>query len=145
MVTYNTVVSDIKSFFDRHLQVKQFLNITTWDEQTLENVYVTVILVPQASNVNGTQLNLNFNLFVADILNFDKSNQKDVYSDTLDICKDFIAYFSNNGCVDWEIDENPTLTPFNEKPFDDILSGWILNFTVQIPFYRNSCDIPLEN
>lgn len=144
MVTYNTVVGDIKEFFGRHLQVKQFLNISTWDEQTLENVYVTVILVPQQSTINDSQLNLNFNLFIADILNFDGSNQKDVYSDTLEIARDFVAYFSDNGCVGWNIEPNPTITPFNERPFDDILSGWILNFTVQLPFNRDVCNIPFE-
>lgn len=144
MITYNNIVSDIKNFFDHHLQVSQFLHLQTWDVEARENTYVTVILVPQMSTVNGSQLNLNFNLFVADILNSDETNQRDVYSDTLDICRDFLAYFQGNPCIEWEIGEDTTITPFNEKPFDDILSGWILNFTVQMPFDRNQCDIPLD-
>lgn len=143
-LTYNTIVHSIESFFNRHLQVKQFLCLDNYDEEALENVYVTALLVPQMSQINGSQISLNFNLFVVDLLNSDGSNKKDVYSDTLEIIRDFIAYFRGNPCVDFEIAENTTVTPLNEKFVDDIVCGWVLNFNVDMVFSLNSCDIPLE-
>ena len=143
--TYNSIVRDIKDFFDRHLQVNQFLHLTQWDEEAKENVYTTALLVPQQSNINNTQIDLVFNLFIVDLLNSDRSNQRDVFDDTLSIVQDFVAYFSDNNCIDWNIENNATVQPITEKPFDDVLSGWMLTFTVNIPFSKSICDLPLEN
>lgn len=145
MVTYNSIVRDIRDFFNNHRQVHQFLHITQWDEEAKENVYVTAMLVPQQSNINNTQIDLNFNLFVIDLLNSDRSNQRDVFDDTLGIIQDFISYFSDDPCTDWDITPTMTVQPVTEKFVDDIISGWVLNFTVTIPFSRSVCDIPLEN
>lgn len=143
MITYNNIVSEIRTFFERHLQVNQFVHLTEWDEEAKENLYTTALLVPQTSNVNGNSLELNFNLFIVDLLNSDRSNQKDIFADTLSIVQDFIAYFSNSD-FDWEIMDNSSLTPITEKPFDDVLSGWMLNFTVSIPFSKSICELPLK-
>lgn len=143
-ITYNTIVRDIRDFFNRHLQVHQFLHLTQWDEEAKENLYVTALLVPQQSNINNTQIDLNFNLFVVDLLNSDRSNQRDVFDDTLGIIQDFISYFSNNGCLDWDISNNATVQPVTEKFVDDVISGWVLNFYVTIPFSKSVCDLPLE-
>lgn len=144
MVTYNSIVRDIRNFFQHHLQVHQFLHLTQWDEESRENLYVTALLVPQQSNINNTQIDLNFNLFIVDLLNSDRSNQRDVFDDTLSIVQDFVAYFSDNGCIDWDMNQNATVQPITEKPFDDVLSGWVLNFTVSIPFSKSVCDLPLD-
>mgnify|MGYP003413262451 FL=1 len=144
MITYNNIVSAIKDFFDRHLQVKQFLCLDNYDEEALENVYVTALLVPQQSAINGSQMTLNFNLFVVDLLNSDGSNKKDVYSDTLEIIRDFVAYFTGSLCTDFTIGESTTVSPINEKFVDDIVCGWVLTFGVDIPFSLDSCNIPLE-
>lgn len=144
MVTYNSIVRDIRNFFQHHLQVHQFLHLTQWDEEARENLYVTALLVPQQSNINNTQIDLNFNLFIVDLLNSDRSNQRDVFDDTLSIVQDFVAYFSDNSCIDWDMNQNATVQPITEKPFDDVLSGWVLNFTVSIPFSKSVCDLPLD-
>lgn len=144
MITYNNIVSAIKDFFDRHLQVKQFLCLDNYDEEALENVYVTALLVPQQSAINGSQMTLNFNLFIVDLLNSDGSNKKDVYSDTLEIIRDFVAYFTGSPCTDFTIGESTTVSPINEKFVDDIVCGWVLTFGVDIPFSLDSCNIPLE-
>lgn len=144
MITYNNIVSAIKDFFDRHLQVKQFLCLDNYDEEALENVYVTALLVPQQSTINGSQMTLNFNLFIVDLLNSDGSNKKDVYSDTLEIIRDFIAYFTGSPCIDFTIGESTTVSPINEKFVDDIVCGWVLTFGVDLQFSLDSCNIPLE-
>lgn len=145
MVTYNTVVGDIKHFCDQHLQIAQFLHISTWDEEARNNVYVTAILVPQQSIINGNSISLNFNLFIVDLLNYDGSNKREVYSDTLEIVRDFLAYFTGSPCIDWTVGDNTTVTPINEIFEDEILAGWVLNFSVDMPFSMSQCNIPLSD
>lgn len=144
MITYNIIVHSIEDFFNRHLQVKQFLCLDNYDEEALENIYVTALLVPQQSSINGSQMTLNFNLFIVDLLNADGSNKKDVYSDTLDIIRDFVAYFTGSPCIEFTINESTTLTPINEKFADDIVCGWVLTFGIDLPFSLNTCNIPFE-
>lgn len=140
-IHYTDIVQDIKTFFDNHIAVNQFLNISEADFNANKNVFPAVILVPQPSTFYRNQLNLSFNLVVCDILTESRDNTKDVYSDTLDIIRDFLAEFTDNPELDWGIDENETVTPFEEK-YDDILAGWVLNFNILVPISLNQCEVP---
>ena len=140
-IHYTDIVKDIQAFFNNHIQVNQFLNISEADFNANKNVFPAVILVPQPSTFYRNQLNLSFNLVVCDILTESRDNTKDVYSDTLDIIRDFLAEFTDNPELDWGIDENETITPFEEK-YDDILAGWVLNFNVLVPISLNQCEVP---
>lgn len=140
-IHYTDIVKDIKTFFDNHIAVNQFLNISEADFNANKNVFPAVILVPQPSTFYRNQLNLSFNLVVCDILTESRDNTKDVYSDTLDIIRDFLAEFTDNPELDWGIAENETVTPFEEK-YDDILAGWVLNFNILVPISLNQCEVP---
>ena len=140
-IHYTDIIKDIKTFFDNHISVNQFLNISEADFNANKNVFPAVILVPQPSTFYRNQLNLSFNLVVCDILTESRDNTKDVYSDTLDIIRDFLAEFTDNPELDWGIDENETVTPFEEK-YDDILAGWVLNFNILVPISLNQCEVP---
>lgn len=143
--TYNQIVYDIKEFFNRHLQVNLFIDVQYADFNAGSNIYPATILVPQLSNINNTQLNLNFNLFFVDLLNSDRSNTREVYSDMLEVARDFIAYFQEyEENRDWCIQNDATIQPIEEKEDDAIIAGWVLNFTVELPFNKNVCDIPLN-
>lgn len=144
--TYNTIISDIKGFFDRHLQVNLFCDMQYYDFNAGgQNVYPATILVPQLSNIAGYQINLNFNLFFADLLNSDRSNTREVYSDMLDVARDFLSWFQTyTDEREWCIADDATVQPFEEKFDDAIVAGWVLNFTVEIGFAKSVCDIPLE-
>ena len=142
VITYENIVSDIKSFFNSHLDVNTFVHIQEYDYQAKYNLYPAVILTPQPSNINGTEIVLRFNLFSFDILKQDKTNTLDVYNDTLNTIKDFVSYFSNRD--EWSIETDSQITPFEEK-LDDFLGGWMLTFGVKIPFSKSVCDLPLSS
>lgn len=142
--TYNQIVYDIKDFFSRHLQVNLFVDMQYSDFNSKSNLYPATILVPQLSTIANTQINLNFNLFFSDLLNSDRSNTREVYSDMLDIARDFLSYFQEYDNREWCIQNDATIQPFEEKFDDAIVAGWVLNFTVEIPFAKSICDIPLD-
>lgn len=142
--TYTDILSDIRQFFDRHLMVNSFCDGQIYDFNAKENIYSAVVLVPTTSNIVNSQLNLAFDLYFVDRIVEDGSNTRDVYNDELQIAQDFISYFSQR-TGRWNIQPDTiSLEPFEQK-FDDIVGGWRLSITVLIPFYRNVCDIPLND
>jgi len=144
MVTYKSVVRDIESFFNSHRMVAQFDNIQTWEFQSDSNNYMAVILIPTTSNVSGNELHLAFSLFFCDLLNSDRSNQVDVYNDTLMVCEDFLAHFSDNPSLEWDIMGDSSIEPFLPEKMDDVLAGWVLSFTAVVPIRKNNCEIPMS-
>lgn len=142
--TYTDILRDIRQFFTRHQLVNSFVDGQMYDFQAKENIYSAVVLVPTVSQVQNSQMSLSLDLYFVDRLTEDGSNTRDVYNDELQVAQDFIAYFSNrNG--KWNLQpDNITIEPFEEK-FDDILAGWRLSVSVLLPFYRNVCEIPLND
>lgn len=141
--TYTDILAEIREFFAQHLLVNSFIDGQLYDFQAKENVYSAVVLVPTTSQIQNTQLNLALDLYFVDRINEDGSNTRDVYNDELQIVQDFIAYFSNRSNK-WNLDpENINIEPFEQR-FADILGGWRLSVSVLLPFYKNVCDIPLD-
>jgi hypothetical protein len=142
--TYTDILREIRSFFERHLLVNSFVDGQVYDFQAKENIYSAVVLVPTNSTIQNTQLDLSFDLYFIDRITEDGSNTRDVYNDELQICQDFVSYFSNrNG--KWNLaPDNITIEPFEQK-FDDIVAGWRLSVSVLLPFFKNVCDIPLND
>lgn len=142
--TYTDILREIRSFFERHLLVNSFVDGQIYDFQAKENVYSAVVLVPTPSTIENTQLNLAFDLYFVDRIVEDGSNTRDVYNDELQIAQDFVSYFSNrNG--KWNLaPDNITIEPFEQK-FDDIVAGWRLSVSVLLPFFKNVCEIPLND
>lgn len=142
--TYIDVLTEIRNFFHRHKMVNCFVDNQTYDFNSADNIYSAVVLVPTQSNVSSTQLNLSFDIYFVDRLIEGNFNAKDVYNDELSIALDFISYFSNRN-MNWNLQQdNLLLEPFEQK-FDDLVGGWRLSFTVQLPFRKNVCEIPLED
>lgn len=142
-ISYNEIIQAFQEFCTKHYQIAQFVDMQESDFQTLENKYPTVICVPAPSTIAQGLLSLQFVVVFADILIADNSNGRDVYSDMLEVAKDFVAYFTNNPDYSWSLDDNLTIEPFYEK-YDDILAGWVLQASVSIPFGKGVCDIPME-
>jgi hypothetical protein len=69
----------------------------------------------------------------------DLSNQQDVLSDTLEICKDLYAkaYLS-----DYEVDWDANVFPWLERS-DAILAGWNLTMSITQKFDYNRCVLPM--
>lgn len=142
--TYTDILNEIRDFFSRHQLVNSFVDGQMYDFQAKENIYSAVVLVPTISNIQNTQLNLSFDLYFVDRITEDGGNTRNVYNDELTIAQDFISYFSNRSNK-WNLSpENISIEPFEQK-FDDILAGWRLSVSVLLPFFKNVCEIPLND
>jgi len=142
MNTYRDIVYEFKDFCNRHRMINQVIDDQTWDVQSMENLYPAVIIVPTDTSGDSGSIQLGFRIFFCDILQASTDNSRDVYSDMLEVAKDFISYFTDPDEHAWFINSDFTLTPFEER-FDDTVGGWELSCNVSIPFNHSVCNLPL--
>lgn len=146
MTTYNNVIEVFRYFAENHRQINSFHVGELSEFQSKQNVYSTMIVISQPSEITKRVIKINFNCFFIDLLNRDNSNLEEVQSDMLLISNDFIKYIDknfNNGSITFRIsDDIITSEPFVEI-LDDILAGWMINFSIEYQF-NNTCDIPFR-
>ena len=142
-VNYKQIISDFEEIADAHLQINSFgygdLEQLTNDIQTkVEPLYTRMYVIPDIATLAQNEMTYNFQIIIADTLDDDYSNQRDVMNDTLEICKDIftVLYLSEYESV-W----GPNVSPFLER-FETVLAGWTLNLTITQPFDYNRCDLP---
>lgn len=143
VVNYKQILLDLEEIANAHEQINSFgygdiTQITMNVDTKVEPKYTRMYVLPADTILNENQLTLNFTIIVADKLEEDYSNQKDVLSDTLEICKDIftVLYLS-----EYETEWNATVEPFLER-FETILAGWSMNITLTQPFDYNRCVLP---
>ena len=141
--SYLQILEDWKGFADAHEQVN------SWGfgdmEQLVNNIltkkeplYPRMYFIPNATRLNVSHFHITFQVIVCDIVDDDLSNQQDVLSDTLEICKDLYAkaYLS-----DYEVDWNANVSPWLERT-ETILAGWTLTMSITQKFDYNRCVLP---
>lgn len=121
------------------------------ENNTTDNLaahYPLMYVVPATATSDGRQTIYTFNILVMDILNVKNFDvETDIWSDTLDICKDIAAALKYNleECYEnWDVNFPVTFTPFSER-FDDYLSGWNLEIKLVIPDALDLCDAPFND
>lgn len=153
MVNFRQIITDLSGMCFYHPQVNSF-GFGTLDQLTVdidtkkEPRYTRVYCIPGDVQLNQNILTYNLSIVIADRIEEDYSNQRDVMSDTLEIAKDLFTIFyrsytaSQGGfTLDYEPLWGPSVSPFLER-FETILGGWTLNLTVEQPFDYNRCDLP---
>jgi hypothetical protein len=142
-VNYKQVVNDLEEIADAHEQVNSFgygdITQLTMDVQTKkEPLYTRMYVLPADTILAENQLTINFTIIIADRIEDDYSDQPEVLSDTLEICKDVytVLYLS-----EYETEWGATVEPFLER-FETILCGWSMNITLTQPFDYNRCVLP---
>jgi hypothetical protein len=143
VVNYKQIIEDLEDIANTHEQVNSFgygdLTQLTMDVQTKqEPEYTRLYVLPADTILDENQLTLNFTIIVADKLEDDYSNQRDVLSDTLEIIKDVytVLYLS-----EYETEWGASVEPFLER-FESVLAGWTMNITLTQPFDYNRCVLP---
>ena len=143
LVTYKQVIEDLEEIADKHLQINSFgfgdiTQLTMNIETEKEPLYTRMYVIPTDTILNRNELTYNFQIIIADRLEDDYSNQRDVMNDTLEICKDVftVLYLSEYESV-W----GATCEPFLEN-YETVLAGWTLNLTITQPFDYNRCVLP---
>jgi len=155
MVNFKQLITDISGMCYYHPQVNSFgfgtIDQLTVDIETkVEPRYTRVYVIPGDTTLNQNQLTYNLSIIVADRIEDDLSNQRDVMNDTLEIAKDLFtiiyrSYSPSQGAftLDYEPEWGAPVSPFLER-FETVLAGWTLNLTINQPFDYNRCDLPEE-
>lgn len=154
-LNYKQILTYFSSIAYHHEQIRSFglgdLTQLTNDVTTKqERRYPTLYVVPDDTEFNENHIHYNFNVVIADQINEDLSNQRDVMNDTLAIAMDIWTVFwqsyteqygdfSDIVVGDW----NASVEPFLEK-YQTVLGGWTLRIRLSAPFDYDSCHLPID-
>ena len=141
--TYKRIIDELESFVSSHGQLQTFGFGPRSEISTEDTIFPLLWLEPMPGDLYKNLQTVNFNMFVIDILDQDKDNRKDVYSDTMLMGLDVVSrYWDSEMVYEMVVDEtNVYYEPFEER-FDDYTCGWRFSIDFQIENRLNSCDIP---
>jgi len=143
---YKQVLLDWKQFADAHEQVNSWGfgdgSLLTNDIITKqEPLYPRMYFIPDTTRLEENHMHITWTVIVVDKLEDDYSNQQDILSDCLEICKDF---FSKAYLSDYDVEWNATLEPWLEDT-ETTLCGWSFQVSIQQKFDYNRCVLPVTN
>jgi hypothetical protein len=145
--TFNNIITAFGDFKNSHYQINTFFFGETWDFQSSQdNVYPAMILLPQPSTIERGMITFNFSVFVCDILNKDRTNAHEIYSDCAQIIADLVSEMKDkeDDYGFWLDETNVLMEPFTEA-FDDVLCGWVASINIQVKYVGSSCGLPLND
>ena len=171
--TYNNVINTLARMGELHEQIATVSVGDIFDIDLEKNTKFPLLHINPVSVTTGeSQLNYNFQIFVMDMesnksdwqtqqhslltkLVDNKSNEQEVYNQTLAICTDIISMLRHS--VQQSLDGTDsineplyftegqfTLEPFQEK-FDNLCCGWVFTIGVIAENDFQTCDIPVVN
>jgi len=144
--SYKQILVDWEQFADAHEQINSFgfgdiTQLVNNIDTKQEPLYPRIYFQPQTTSLQENHMHMRWRVIVCDIINDDLSNQVDIWSDTLEIAKDFYAkaYLS-----DYEVDWNASLTPWYENE-QTRLGGWTFEVSINQKYDYNRCVLPTTN
>jgi hypothetical protein len=159
MITFRNVVGYLETIAEKHFQINSF-HSGQLDEVDINKLgatdYIILYAEPGTVVVNKGVLTYNFSIYVMDMVNeeigSDPNRQRvsrvDTYSQTLNIIQDVINEFHQNLYSTSWVDNDVVLSlPVNAEPFtarfDNTLTGWASNLTIEVPNQNNLCVVPI--
>mgnify|MGYP003148099385 FL=1 len=159
MITFRNVVGYLETIAEKHFQINSF-HSGQLDEVDINKLgatdYIILYAEPGTVVVNKGVLTYNFSIYVMDMVNeeigSDPNRQRvsrvDTYSQTLNIIQDVINEFHQNLYSSSWVDNDVVLSlPVNAEPFtarfDNTLTGWAANLTIEVPNQNNLCVVPI--
>lgn len=159
MITFRNVVGYLETIAEKHFQINSF-HSGQLDEVDINKLgatdYIILYAEPGTVVVNKGVLTYNFSIYVMDMVNeeigSDPNRQRvsrvDTYSQTLNIIQDVINEFHQNLYSSSWVDNDVVLSlPVNAEPFtarfDNTLTGWSANLTIEVPNQNNLCIVPI--
>lgn len=145
--SYNILINRFKAFADGHFLLKNFTYgaITLADLQKF-GLYPFMHIVPVDVSYESGVKNFSFDVFFADLPRDEENKaeyQKETLSDLQQIAEDLLGEITNHRVLfgkDVSVISS-RLVPFEEE-FSNVLTGWNLSITLQIPYNWSACDIP---
>lgn len=153
MLTLETLITQIKAKCENHAQINTFYYGNPWDfgADLLDSSGNESILypfvgmdVPEVS-LNGNIQSIKCKMFFSDLAHKDQRNITHVTSDMLSIAHDIMSkiYRDLSDNYDATISPDYTLVKFEDR-FDDEVTGWEVDFTIQQFYDRSTCQIPVR-
>jgi len=160
MITFRNVVGYLETIAEKHFQINSF-HSGQLDEVDLNKLgatdYIILYAEPGTVVVDKGVLTYNFSIYVMDMvsdqLGDEPNNQRvsrvNTYSQTLNIIQDVINEFHQNLYSTSWVDNDVVLSlPINAEPFtarfDNTLTGWAANISVQVPNTNDLCVVPIS-
>ncbi len=161
MITFRNVVGYLETIAEKHYEINSF-HSGQLDEVDLNKLgatdYIILYAEPATVVVDKGVLTYNFSIYVMDMVseeigddpNRQRVGRVDTYSETLNIMQDVINEFHQNLHPDlsWVNDDVVLSLPINAEPFtarfDNTLTGWSANLSVQVPNKNNLCIVPID-
>ena len=160
MITFRNVVGYLETIAEKHFEINSF-HSGQLDEVDLNKLgatdYIILYAEPGTVVVDKGVLTYNFSIYVMDMINEevgdDPNRQRvgrvDTYSQTLNIIQDVINEFHQNlYSTSWVANDVVLSLPINAEPFtarfDNTLTGWSANLSVQVPNQNNLCIVPID-
>jgi hypothetical protein len=145
--SYNQLINRFKAFADGHFLLKNFTYgaITLADLQKF-GLYPFMHIVPVDVSYETGVKNFSFDVFFADLPRDEENKaeyQKETLSDLQQIAEDLLGEITNHRVLfgyDCSV-LSSRLVPFEEE-FSNVLTGWNLSITLQIPYNWSACDTP---
>ena len=159
MISFRNVIGYFETIASKHYQIESF-HSGQMDEVDLNKLgatdYIILYAEPGTVVVDKGVLTYNFSIYVMDMVNeeigSDPNRQRvsrlDTYSQTLNIIQDVINEFHQNlYSTSWVDDDVVLSLPVNAEPFtarfDNTLTGWAANLSIQVPNQNNLCIVPI--
>ena len=140
----NQVINLCEVIAGSHQQIKQFGFGENFDISTEQQNYPLMWASVGPSTIAGKTLSLGMVILILDIVSDDGRNDKDILSDTLSISQDIVSMLKDPALQDdFTISDNITIEPLFEA-FPDVVNGWRIDFTVDLAFESNRCQIPFN-
>lgn len=141
-LTLNQVIKTIEDIGKAHYQIKNVFYGNAFDflSRGQDNQYPALFFDLQSASINGLTSTLSFQLFFADRVLLEQTNEQEVLSDQLLICQDIIAQLHNNN-FEWDMQDNVTLDFFTENT-PEYLAGVSAVINLDLPFINDRCQVP---
>jgi hypothetical protein len=140
-MTLNQLLKEIKEICLGHAQVHNYHFGDVWEYLQQGKVnHASVLVTLNQTQFSTAQIVCSFSIYCMDWVDAAESNETEVLSDTLTICRDIHAKLLNP-TNDFDTDQSPSATPFVES-FEDLLAGWKMDIDIAIDFEVDRCAVP---
>src|SRR3989304_4313174 len=142
------IVDAFKTIADNHLQIHSFGFGNIAEIATSGTINYPLLYVEADGLVaKKGEVGFKFKLLIMDIVDKDKTNEKDILNDTSQILLDIFSEFYIGGFgygqdYGFELRQNDIAAVNFLDRFDEEVAGWEAGVTIWSPFNWNRCAIP---
>jgi len=146
MDTWNIFLDRIEQFFaNPHLQIERFESgiydeLTPYSTESQEWSIMYIVPTDITFTENSTAI-FDIRTYFLDLLKKDNSNEKDVFSDQLQIARDFVNWLRLDQNNRFNVLNEPTAIPV-KSILADYSAGWYVDIEVEVEMEGSDCSIP---